>query len=296
MWIEGQFTSAASALRVLESRAKASATVQSNTTASWPEFSEYDCFACHHALNSPSWRQSLSASAQHHSGVPKWGSWHYDGVQALDNSALLPETERGRLMASLRNIGDPLQSLITGKRNAISGGSSNLAARPQTIANQVPEALASLDACIKALLATQELKSASAISPQLRNNILKSLWDHFEQSPPTSWDEFVQYYLALVAIDRSEAASATKNGSTRVSGTASASVLNEIRNKLSFPEAVASPSTPIVQPGDSLATSSLLRVLRPGINSPADFDRKADGLSALLRRAFQQLSTTSSPP
>ena len=46
--------------------------------APWPELSEYDCFACHHDLADPSWRQQeFAAAAGAKPGAVPWGSWHF---------------------------------------------------------------------------------------------------------------------------------------------------------------------------------------------------------------------------
>ncbi|HEV8058888.1 MAG TPA: hypothetical protein VGP68_03395, partial [Gemmataceae bacterium] len=66
-WALGQVLSAQAALELLATRA-------SDTGRPWPEFAEYDCFACHHDLKSKSWR----AAEQLHGrepGTPNWGGW-----------------------------------------------------------------------------------------------------------------------------------------------------------------------------------------------------------------------------
>lgn len=50
LWAVGQVASAEAALLLLESRSD-------DKSGTWPELSEYDCFACHHDLASPSGRQ-----------------------------------------------------------------------------------------------------------------------------------------------------------------------------------------------------------------------------------------------
>src|SRR5262249_7174292 len=50
VWAIGQVVSAQAAVKVLQHRAAAA-------DKPWPEFAEYDCFACHHSLSAPNWRQ-----------------------------------------------------------------------------------------------------------------------------------------------------------------------------------------------------------------------------------------------
>ena len=107
------------------------------------------------------------------------------------------------------------------------------------IAAKVPDALAKLEACRQAWLSPQDSAAGMAKTAELRSALLKSLWNQYQQHEPVSWDECVQYYLALVATDRSAAAAAPKNAAAKTGGPA-AGVLNQIRNKLSFPDAAQS--------------------------------------------------------
>jgi len=68
-WAVGQVETTEAILRLLRSRAESAA----RDEAPWPEFAEYDCFACHHELASPSWRQA-EGSRQPPGSLP-WGSW-----------------------------------------------------------------------------------------------------------------------------------------------------------------------------------------------------------------------------
>ena len=62
LWAAGQQASAQASLEVLEARcAKA-------TTASWPEFAEYNCFSCHRTVAGP--RSALA-------GRPTWSRWNF---------------------------------------------------------------------------------------------------------------------------------------------------------------------------------------------------------------------------
>jgi hypothetical protein len=78
-WALGQVASAQAALALLEHRSR-------GDTLPWPEFAEYDCFACHHDLREPSWRQEPGHYANRLPGVFPWGTWYYP---------LLPQALRG---------------------------------------------------------------------------------------------------------------------------------------------------------------------------------------------------------
>jgi hypothetical protein len=78
-WALGQVASAQAALALLEHRCR-------GDTLPWPEFAEYDCFACHHDLREPSWRQEPGHYANRLPGAFPWGTWYYP---------LLPQALRG---------------------------------------------------------------------------------------------------------------------------------------------------------------------------------------------------------
>jgi hypothetical protein len=65
----GQVVSARAALKLLAHRASMPDKV-------WPEFAEYDCFACHHALREKSTRPGST-------GAAPWGEWYYSMLPAL---------------------------------------------------------------------------------------------------------------------------------------------------------------------------------------------------------------------
>lgn len=69
-WAVGQLAAAQAALELLVYRA------QDHKNAPWPEFAEYDCFACHHNLAVPSWRQQAQLGKRA-PGSLSWGSWHF---------------------------------------------------------------------------------------------------------------------------------------------------------------------------------------------------------------------------
>ena len=80
-WAIGQVATAKAALELLAHRA-------GPNEPCWPEFSEYDCYSCHHDLTASkegpghlSWRQKRSG-ADRSLGVYSWGSWYYSLVPA----------------------------------------------------------------------------------------------------------------------------------------------------------------------------------------------------------------------
>lgn len=80
VWAVGQIALSESALRLLAARAGAA-----KTGGPWPEFSEYDCYGCHHSLSLDGYRQKMLGRAwdEHratHSGERlgsyRWATWH----------------------------------------------------------------------------------------------------------------------------------------------------------------------------------------------------------------------------
>jgi hypothetical protein len=98
LWLIGQAVSARAALKLLEHRA-------ADKEKPWPEFAEYDCFACHHDLSDQAWRRE-EKRVKGRLGKPAWGTWYFalgDVVAGKDRA--FPEKsveELCGLMATLR--------------------------------------------------------------------------------------------------------------------------------------------------------------------------------------------------
>ncbi len=93
LWLAGQAASAEASAAQLARRA-------GDESAPWPELSEYDCFACHHDLADPSWRQvEFNAASGLPPGEARWGSWQYSLVDLLRGE---PAVNRGFALDELR--------------------------------------------------------------------------------------------------------------------------------------------------------------------------------------------------
>ncbi|HZS27054.1 MAG TPA: multiheme c-type cytochrome [Candidatus Angelobacter sp.] len=113
LWAVGQAIQLREALKRLARRTQ---------SPNWPEFSEYDCFSCHHSLTKPesSWRQERGYENRG-AGAPVWNSAHYTILRILakdiDSTASQQlETElqsvyqvTSNLSSSPKNIGDSAQ-------------------------------------------------------------------------------------------------------------------------------------------------------------------------------------------
>lgn len=82
VWAIGQLQSEVSALELLASRAQGAA----NGKKPWPEFAEYSCAACHHALRGPNVSRGLNAQPGQRGDAP-WGTWYHALTPLLPNAA-----------------------------------------------------------------------------------------------------------------------------------------------------------------------------------------------------------------
>ncbi|MCA9119542.1 MAG: hypothetical protein H6822_11275 [Planctomycetaceae bacterium] len=87
LWQAGQVACAKAAVELLKWRATRAA--DEDTDAIWPEFAEYDCYACHHDLVHPSWRQTSDAGSAP-LGMAEWGSWYFNRMRQVSRSSLEP--------------------------------------------------------------------------------------------------------------------------------------------------------------------------------------------------------------
>jgi cytochrome c551/c552 len=85
LWQAGQVACGKAAVELLKWRADRAA--GEDADAVWPEFAEYDCYACHHDLVHPSWRQT-SATSSKRLGMPAWGSWYFSRMKELTGDRL----------------------------------------------------------------------------------------------------------------------------------------------------------------------------------------------------------------
>jgi hypothetical protein len=80
LWALGQAVSAKAALELLAHRA------EGKNKRPWPEFAEYDCFACHHDVKAESWRRDRESVDTPPGSLP-WGTWYH----SLAPEAIVPE-------------------------------------------------------------------------------------------------------------------------------------------------------------------------------------------------------------
>lgn len=120
-WAVGQLTSAEAALDLLVNRAGHGRT---DFPAPWPEFAEYDCYACHHNLQGESWRQKERKYGKHEPGALPWGTWYFPLAEKLAPEAHEP------LAKLAQEMGKPLPNVDAVKQHAAAAKAALAKARP----------------------------------------------------------------------------------------------------------------------------------------------------------------------
>jgi hypothetical protein len=167
-WALGQLVSARAALALLESRARTAA-------APWPEFAEHDCFACHHDLREPSWRQKPGHYAKRTPGVLPWGAWYY---------TLLPQALR---LSAGKN--EPIGKVLGELDDEMDKASPSR----ERVAEDSRRAIRELDRYV-----------TGADKRHYEQAALQALFNGLRGRDPevtvTRWDDAAQVYLALAAL------------------------------------------------------------------------------------------------
>jgi hypothetical protein len=154
-WALGQAVSARAALELLANRA-------ADKTRPWPEFAEYECFACHHSLASPGSGQEHAGKA----GSLQWGTWYF----ALANR-----------LPGAKQDGSAFQEL----RSRMQGSAPDR----QKVHDEAVAASGNLQRMVDWLKATP-----------FDTVQLHKLQETLTGEPKQSWDAAAQSYLARVAI------------------------------------------------------------------------------------------------
>jgi hypothetical protein len=168
-WAVGQLVSAASALQLLAHRAA------SAKTAPWPEFAEYDCFACHHDLRQPSWRQARGYGKRLPGSLP-WSDW-YDPMPGL-----LTDGRDAEISPKLKTLRREMEKPLPNRKDV---GEQ---------ARAVAGLLEKLRERVKTEFGRKEMRA-----------LLLSVAAKRPQHAGQSWDAAEQLYLALCALNQDDA-------------------------------------------------------------------------------------------
>jgi hypothetical protein len=211
-WAIGQIVSAKVSLKLLQSRA------DKTLSGAWPEFSEYDCFSCHHNLADEAWkRNALDRVGQR--GTAPWGSWYFPMTRALTESRVVT-TPRG----DKREFGTTFQELLKLMNQPVPD--------QDKIAGHVDDCLALIDRELNGLSSTV-LKG-----PTVERLICGFDCDDAWQTV-RDWDHATQRYLALVALRQ---AWERLDGNQREEQARLGNKLKELLRKLQFKKDENSPS------------------------------------------------------
>ncbi len=163
-WVIGQLATSAQALELLAHHAS------NSEDKRWPELSQLDCFACHHDLQTTSWRQGDSYLQKRKPGSLTLNNWYY--ALLPDILALTPGAKEIALPLKVPNLFDKEDRL------QLSDQAKNLAKTMRDIAAQPPR--------------LTEPGSRSVFP--LMNGFRYAY--QFDQS----WEAATQRYLALLAL------------------------------------------------------------------------------------------------
>jgi hypothetical protein len=157
MWVAGAIADLDIALKAMVSRAE-------SPQAPWPEFSEYDCYACHHSLSVP-------PGDRREEGLP-WQSWY---------STIPGRLLRASWVHAAPEVGDLLAQL-----NA-------------EMSRPLPDRVRARDAGIKLDRALQSYLSESPAWKAHAEPKAVAEWlaQDLVRDPPNNWDAAERGYLAL---------------------------------------------------------------------------------------------------
>ncbi len=175
LWSAGQTTTIAAALALLDWRA--SDVPDKHPDAAWPELAEYDCFACHHDLEDPSWRRQRTVAGLP-LGMPAWSTWNMGPLRQMGS-------RNDPLRQRVAVVAEQMQAGFGQDRDAVRAAAAEAAREVATWGR--PDDLESIGRQMRhgfqALLDHQRLNDAG------------------QSGQPANWDEAVQLYLAIVAFD-----------------------------------------------------------------------------------------------
>jgi hypothetical protein len=231
-WAIGQLITAKIALELLRERAAGAALAEVparpaplppavSAAVPWPEFTEYDCFSCHHSLRDESWRRERRPSGAP-LGAPAWGSWYYPLTSALLETPALGAIANSQ---GFRDVFEPLVREMS---------------RPTPNAGAVRDMAAKAIKALERPIATLGTRGGGA-TPFNASKVeqLIGAFDSREHwGGVASWDHAAQRYLALVPLNQ---ARAKLNPGRAKEQQALDAKLHALFGKLSFPKGVDSP-------------------------------------------------------
>lgn len=177
LWAIGQAVTAQAALTLLEDRAQVAVDLGPEKEANWPEYAEYNCYACHHDLQESSWRQNNGYAAT--AGRLPWGTWYF----AL-SPFLASHTQEAAGKQSTKEVAELAQFL--GRPYPM----------PSLVLSKVRPIQSSWEGWGKSL-------SEQSLPAELLLDWSRSLAKEGEPLATSNWESATQVYLGLVALHQS---------------------------------------------------------------------------------------------
>jgi hypothetical protein len=176
-WVVGQLVSAREALALLQARAEG-AEAEGTRRKPWPEFSEYDCFACHKDLKVDSPRQQAGYGDRRPGALP-YGNWYL-------TMPLMYSQQSG---AEAVNLGKAVTGL------------QNLMQKPMPDSGRVAEEARKVGRMLDDWLG--HVKDAPTFQADKVRGLMRGfLRDGESSADAMSWDQAAQLYLALAALQQ----------------------------------------------------------------------------------------------
>lgn len=244
LWAVGQVVTAQRSLELLSQRAE----LGQREPAKWPELAEWNCFACHHDLQSASWWQSKDEAKRPRVSFG-WNSWPYAMLEPSPRppfgpAAPLPDPTLAKIR---QHFATPLPPAAAIARDAAA------AAQTQRIA---AERINQADAAQDIL----SLKSLTALR-------LALVADEGPRLIRRDWDSATQLFLSLNALQSAIVAargSTTAEDQTR--NRQIQTVLDSMNETLNFPPGLRSPRDFAARPIERLQAD--LRSLQKLLSTP----------------------------
>lgn len=244
LWAVGQVVTAQRALEMLSQRAESA----KQNPAKWPELAEWNCFACHHDLQSASWWQSRDEGRRPRVSFA-WNAWPYAMLGSLSKQTGgpdvgSPESEMGKLRSYLSKPFPPPDDV---ERAAITAADSLRAWAKQL--NEARDA--------NPFMAP---KSLAALRGQL-------VGEEGQRLVAQDWDSATQLFLSLNGLQYAMIAARPSTTSADLEQDRQIQAfLNSMNESLNFPKGLRSPRQFSGQPIDRLQSD--LRELHKLLSAP----------------------------
>jgi len=167
-WFVGQTITTQAAVELLAARAGAKV---------WPEFAEYDCYACHHQLQNQNWRQNRDFTARQPGKLP-WNDWY---LSSLPYRIQPGKPNAAGLLSQIAKLRGLMENKVAPDSKAVS--------------EQADKVVKALGPWVRQFSAPDARYAAEDLAV-----MIQQLANSGATRKAGSWDEAAQTYLAVVAI------------------------------------------------------------------------------------------------